>query len=407
MKVRIPFLLICVTLLCLALTADARFFKPELKKVPVEQLAKNLQAQLDKEFSITTNTRFNLARLYAMAYALKTDTVDVAGGKKQPDEEGGGKKKNPDGGFGKKTSTGGTEPYFGPTPAVVPFKAVETKDAAKAEKADAYLKKAIKTYELIINDQPNHLPAKLGLAWCLDQAGNTDDAIKAYRDVIDMGWDKERKLKSGPLGGNFITKEAAGYLIPLLDAKKDRDEIDMLKANVAKLDKLPRPVTPIAIPLHDGLTARDLEDRTASVRFDADGTDLDRRFTWINKNAAWLVYDPNHTGKITSGLQLFGNVTFWCFWDNGYEALRALDDNQDGSLTGNELAALALWHDANANGISDPGEVRPLSAYDIAALSCHAQTDANHPDRIAFSPRGVTYRNGTTRATFDLILQQR
>src|SRR5262249_19661951 len=163
------------------------------------------------------------------------------------------------------------------------------------------------------------------------------------------------------------TKEAAGYLIPLLDKEKDEKEIDTLKSRIAQLNKLPRPVTPIAIPLKDGLTARDLEDRNASVPFDADGTGLGKRWTWITKDAGWLVHLPAQRAgsvndrKITSGLQLFGNVSFWCFWENGYEALRSLDDNGDGMLTDKELDGLAIWHDANGDGICQPGEVRPLS----------------------------------------------
>jgi hypothetical protein len=120
-----------------------------------------------------------------------------------------------------------------------------------------------------------------------------------------------------------------------------------------------------------------------------------------------LVHVPNQSTKVTSALQLFGNVTFWCFWNNGYEAMRSLDDNGDGMLTGNELNDLALWHDANANGICDPGEVQPLSYHGITGLCCDWQTDERHADRIAYSPRGVTFANGTTRPTFDLILQQR
>jgi hypothetical protein len=50
--------------------------------------------------------------------------------------------------------------------------------------------------------------------------------------------------------------------------------------------------------------------------------------------------------------------------------LAALDDDHDGILTGKELAGLALWRDANGNGVADPGEVKPLSAYGIVALSC-------------------------------------
>jgi hypothetical protein len=339
--------------------------------------------------------RFNLARVHAMAYALKTETCDQI--KKKSDE--------------KKASTDPTGPYFGPTPKVIPFKVVDGGDAAVAKK---HLQKAIETYQALVSDQPKYLPAQLGLAWCQEQAGNKAEAMKGYRDVIEDGWETERKLKTGPLGGNFLTKEAASYLLPLLDETKDIDEIESINQRVGILDKLPRPVTPIAIPLKDGLRASDIEDRNASVRFDADGTGLDRRWTWITKDAAWLVHLPRSpSGKgvegarITSGLQLFGNVTFWCFWDNGFQALRSLDDNGDGFLSGAELDNLALWHDKNGDGICDPDEVRPLSYYGIVGLSCDWQTDPNHADRIAYSPRGVIYRDGTTRPTFDLILQQR
>jgi hypothetical protein len=58
------------------------------------------------------------------------------------------------------------------------------------------------------------------------------------------------------------------------------------------------------------------------------------------------------------------------FWSNGYEALRALDDNGDGELRGAELRKLAIWRDRNQNGVSEKGEVSPLTAHGIAALSC-------------------------------------
>jgi hypothetical protein len=76
-------------------------------------------------------------------------------------------------------------------------------------------------------------------------------------------------------------------------------------------------------------------------------------------------------------------------------------------LTHDELKGLALWHDANGDGVCDPGEVKPLSEYGIVAVSCRYERDPSHPDRIAFSPRGVTFANGRTRPTFDLILQPR
>ena len=117
------------------------------------------------------------------------------------------------------------------------------------------------------------------------------------------------------------------------------------------------------------------------------------------------MYDPRGTGDITSALQLFGNVTFWLFWENGYDALASLDDDGNGTLTGDELKGLAIWQDAGQAGVCEKGEVKPLSAYGIVAVSCRYERDRRDPDRVACSPKGMTFRNGTTRPTYDLILQ--
>jgi hypothetical protein len=255
---------------------------------------------------------------------------------------------------------------------------------------------------------PDNLRARLGYAWTLEQSGETKAAAKEYRGLIEDAWKKEKDLKvAEDLGGHTVVAEAAGYLIPLLDKEKDKKEIATLTERAEHLGKLPRWITPIAVPLRDGLRARDIEDRNAAVAFDADGSGLKRKWTWVTKDAGWLVYDPKGKGVVTSGLQMFGGVTFWLFWETGYDALASLDDNGDGVLTGDELKGLAIWHDANGNGICDPGEVKPLSAYGIVAVSCRFERDPNHPDRIAFSPNGVTFQSGKTRPTFDIILKLR
>jgi hypothetical protein len=89
---------------------------------------------------------------------------------------------------------------------------------------------------------------------------------------------------------------------------------------------------------------------------------------------------------------MFGNVTFWIFWRDGYEALRALDDNGDGVLSGAELHGLALWSDVNGNGVSEPGEVIPVEALGIASLSCTSQ---RHTSGIEWNPAGVGFKDGT------------
>lgn len=371
---------------CLAIAAAfsasgrAEYAPVDLEKIPVDRLVRNLEKRV-AEHPTQMVPRFNLARLHAMAYAQKINEVQILRGK-------------PDMGA-----------WFGYDPAHVPFKAVKSTDEAKLKAAKLHLEKAIALYESIVKTAPDHLTANLGLAWCIDQSGDKQKAITAYRDVIDKAWPKEKDLKYGGLGVHPVTAEAAGYLIPLLDKEKDKLEIASLQQRVKKLENLPREVTPIAIPLRNGLKASDLEDRAAAVAVDADGSGLLRKWTWITRDAGWLVYAAKPTVKITSALQLFGNVTFWCFWDNGYQALASLDENGDGKLTGKELIGLAIWRDANANGVCEPGEVRPLADYGIIGLSCQCERDNEHPDRIWHSPKGVTYRDGTTRPTFDLVLR--
>ncbi len=372
-------LVLAIPLVLLASRASGEYAAPQVEKVPIERLTKNLEEALKKNPK-NAQAVLNLARVHAMAYSIRSNDIPV-------------NKRNPD------------SPWYGYEPPIVPFnKVAKTEDKEKLKAAKEHLDKATKLYEDAIKLAPDDLRAQLGYAWLLSQTDKKKEAVAALRKVIDKAWEKEKGLKTLDLGGHTITAEGADYLIPLLDKEKDKDEIATLKERAEKLKKLPRPITPIAIPLRDGLTASDLEDHSASVAFDADGTGLQKNWTWINSNAAWLVHDPKHSGKVTSALQMFGNVTFWLFWETGYDALTALDDNRDGVVGGEELADLALWHDANRNGISEPGEVKPLAEYGIVSLSCKFERDTKHPDRIAYSKAGVTFKDGRTRPTFDLVL---
>jgi hypothetical protein len=276
-------------LVMLVPAAPAMFIFVEVQKVPVERLIANLEATLEKKPG-DVQALVNLARVHAMAYALKTDTAPMAKGH----EEWG--------------------PWFGHLAKIVPYSAVvKTDDPAKQKAAKVHLIKAINRFREAAARAPDNMAARLGYAWTLDQAGRKDEAIKQYRSLIEDAWKKEEREDSFPMNGETVVTEAAGYLIPLLDKEKDKQEIATLTSRVARLREKPRWITPIAVALRDGLEARDLEDRNADVAFDADGSGLKRWWTWVTKDAGWLVYDPKGRGDITSGLQLFGNVTFWLF----------------------------------------------------------------------------------------------
>jgi tetratricopeptide (TPR) repeat protein len=357
----------------------AIYMHVETREVPVDRLVANLERAL-KADPANVQTLINLARLHAMAFALKAEEFPAA--QIKPDQP--------------------ETPAYQPGSSHIPRNVRPAESADAAARAARHLKEALRHYEAALALAADNLTARLGHAWVLQQSGDARRAIEEYRRVVAQAWPTEQKIKALMPSQRLFTHEAAGYLIPLLDKEKDAAEIKDLRAKQADIDGRPRAITPVAIPLTGGLPDYAVVDRAARVRFDADGSGP-REWTWITPDAGWLVYDPTGRGRITSALQWFGDVTFWLFWSNGYEPMRALDDNADGELAGMELKHLAIWHDRNRDGVSDAGEVRSLASHGIVALSCD-YIDGDGRRFAAVSPRGARLSDGTTRPTYDVIL---
>lgn len=357
----------------------AIYMRMETRDVPIDRLVANLERELQAN-PASVQTLINLARLHAMAYALKVDAFPAAPIK--PDQP--------------------ELPSYPPGSSQIPS-AVRPATSPEVEgRAAQHLKDAIRHYAAALALAPDNLTARLGHGWVLQQSGASTRAIAEYRRVVEQAWPSEQKIKALMPSQRLFTQEAAGYLITLLDKDRDAAEIADLTARQTQIRSLPRAITPVAIPLADDVPSHRIADRLARVRFDADGSGP-REWTWITPDAGWLVYDAEDRGTITSALQWFGDVTFWLFWSNGYEPMRALDDNGDGELAGAELRHLAIWHDRNRDGVSDAGEVRPLAAHGIVALSCHFM--AGDGTRVAaISPHGARLADGRTRPTYDIIL---
>ena len=362
---------------------DAIYMRPDLENVPVARLVSNLERELATDRK-SADIHLRLARLYAMAYAANAEELPakVVAGRGSQDT-------NP-------------QVWFGHEPDLVPgdIKPGTPRTAASR----AYLQKSVDHYKKVLELAPESLIGRMGYGWTLEQSGNKAAAIAEYRRVIEQAWPKEQNARFAQLGQRFYTEEAARYLIPLLDPKQDAAEISELQQRAQTLARVPRPITPIAIPMSDNATIKTIIDLNAAVPFDADGSGRRRAWTWITDQAGWLVYDASGRGQITSALQWFGESTFWAFWNNGYEALRALDDNRDGELRGSELRHLAIWHDANHNGRSERGEVLPLARYGIEALSCRfVKGDGIYT--AAWSAAGVRLTGTRTRPSYDVILR--
>jgi len=368
--------------LVLLLAAGAVVAEPmgyDLIDVPLGRLIENAEKRVEAEPE-NVGRLHQLARLHGMAYAKKLG----------PDAKAKAEKDKPD------------EPFF--YDSRVPFAHAVTPAADDAAKAAAatHLARAIEVYARALKLSPKSWPVRLGHAWCLSQdPSKAKQARAALRGIVKDAWSSEGKAEYANLD-EFVTSEAVRYLKPLLDPEADAKELADLDAKVKQLNTLPRPVTPIALPLEAGLGPEDLLDREARVRFDLDGSGRQLAWQWITPRAAWLVWDPRERGAVTSATQLFGSRSFTLFQSDGYAALALLDDDGDGWLRGAELAGLALWRDADRDGVSDPGEVRPLAAWQVTGLSCAAET---HASGIPWSPSGVELADGSLRPSFDLVLE--
>ena len=223
-------------------------------------------------------------------------------------------------------------PWFGFVPRNVPYQQVIELDSKFAEEngldaaglearrsaAREHLQRSIEHYRRAVALDPENLTVALGLAWSLDQAEQDEEAMTLYREVIERGWQKEKEMKIAGLKFQSIVREGAEYLQPHLDATADRAEIESLQQKIEVIQKIRRPVTPLAIPLGPGTRLEDTYDDAACVPFDADGSGYRRLWTWTRPQAAWLVYDPRGTARSTRPCNClaacpsgaFGNMAF-------------------------------------------------------------------------------------------------
>ncbi len=385
MKWRLLFLLVIQPI-------HGMWMPPVVDRVPVQRVLTNLTVRLSKD---TNNFELlhAIARLHSLSYANAASNWVVEVETNRPS-------KNPN--LRQWVSPGASNqlPFWGHgMEATLPPRTItktQTKEAESA--AQKHLSEAIKFYSRALLVNPTNQVSAIGLGWCQLQAGQTNEAKVTLRRAIKLAWDREKTRQS--TWGTTFTEEAISYLEPLLDPVKDKAELLSLAKIKSETAKFGRMVTPLALALETNLTASDLINPTASIEFDLDGSAVPgRRWQWINTNAAWIVHLPGG-GEVTSALQMFGNVTFWLFWKNGYHALASLDDNADGQLTGPELRDIFLWQDLNTDGKSTPDEILPLDRLGIISLGTR-YTDQNG---IPSSAQGATFQDGSTRPTFDLIL---
>jgi len=250
-------------------------------------------------------------------------------------------------------------------------------------------------YRRALSIDANDLRARLGYAYVLDRLGETNAARRELRTILKKGMPRLRG-ETSEWEDHAVLTETAAHLAHLATSSSDRRRMENLRVRL----EASRPmiyVTPIVVPLTDRPFDR-MIDAGSDVVFDFAGTGDTRAQGWLTPDAAWLVWDPEWRGQVRSGFDMIGQRTWSVFWSDGFEALRALDDNRDGELTGGELGGLSLWRDDNSNGVSDPGEVLPANVHGIAALAVRGTP--TRPGLIT-APQGVRFDDGRTRPLYD------
>jgi len=247
------------------------------------------------------------------------------------------------------------------------------------------------------------------IAWPFDEP-NSGGAGQSLKQVYE-GRALEAYWKAFELGVREYSPSAYEAAVTIrsiiedrpITTSEDERQQKVIRRYIAAEDAeiaRPRPITPIIFPLD---TVRPLESLLApemSVAFDLAGDASGATWPWVRPDTALLVWDPQERGEITSGRQLIGSVTWWLFWNTGYEVLASLDDDGDGWLTGGELAGLAAWQDRNGNAVSDPGEVRPVRAAGIRRI---AARQTGTVSGMPFAGAGVEFNDGRMLPTYDWI----
>jgi hypothetical protein len=272
-----------------------------------------------------------------------------------------------------------------------PVQAPQTPSAG----ALARLEAARGHYSRALAAAPNNLRARLGYAYVLDRLGRTSQARRELRTILKKGVPRLAGEQS-EWEDHAVLTETAAHLAHLATSRSDRARMERLRTRL----EASRPiiyVTPIVVPMRNAPFSQ-LVDEGSRVAFDFAGTGDRRVQGWLTPDAAWLVWDPEWRGEVRSGFDMIGQRTWSVFWSDGFEALRALDDNRDGELTGGELGGLSLWRDENRNGVSDPGEVIPANVHGIAGLGVRG--NVTRPGLIT-APTGVRFDDGRTRPLYD------
>jgi hypothetical protein len=354
----------------------------QMSPVPIDRLMSITESAI-RQNANDAEAHCVLGRLHSLAFAMRTEAQAVL-------------------------RDGKISQLIDPTPT---SELPKRESSSKLKPADIdHANKSVANYQRAVGLAPDVALYHFSLGWMqqqcsryADQLGShksdewIDLALAEYRAAYRLALPDDRKERARLRP--YLTEQAGSAIVEILKRRSGNEkEIDEITAMISELRGHTQAITPVIFSLNPRAKLADLVS-SARVKFDLDGFDAGREWSWVRPETLILVWDPERTGRITSGRQLFGGVTWWMFWRNGYEPLAMLDDNRDGILEGAELRGIAVWRDANSNGVADPGEVIPVEEFGIVEIAVRPR----EVDRTLECAGGIKLKDGTSLPTFDWV----
>ena len=147
--------------------------------------------------------------------------------------------------------------------------------------------------------------------------------------------------------------------------------------------------------------------------FDLDGNGFAERAGWVSPGDGFVVRDLDGNGLIDTGRELFGDQTLMpdgSVADHGFEAIGALDSNNDGNIDVNDEAwsSLRIWKDTNGDGYSSADELISMEDAGVAGVSlAYTSPNTNLGNGNVLAQSGsFTRTDGTTAAAASLLLDR-
>jgi hypothetical protein len=162
-------------------------------------------------------------------------------------------------------------------------------------------------------------------------------------------------------------------------AATDAMDPESSDADLAADVKAYGPESPTPILISVGNKKYDLTNAAGGVMFDIDANGTKEQVSWTTaaSDDAFLFLDRNGNNTVDNGAELFGDATPQpaATVKNGFLALAEYDKvanggNADRRITSADAVfnSLRLWQDVNHNGISEPDELKTLTALDVTGI---------------------------------------